>query len=80
VFSKKCGLQNGHGLRQWYGVIGNCLWFDAKCVVKLKGGKNYWCLSLIVCKNMHVGKNARLYALDVLWVKNPCQRKTNMQK
>jgi hypothetical protein len=29
---------------------------------------------------MQVGKNARLHALDVLWVKDPCQQKTNMQK
>ncbi len=80
MFSKKCGLQNCHGLRLWYGVIGNWLWFVAKCVVKLKVGKKIWCLSLIVCKNMQVGKNARLHALYVLWVKNPCQQKTNMWK
>jgi len=42
------------------------------CVMRLKVGKIFWCISLTTCKNMHVGKNARLHTLDVLWATISC--------
>jgi hypothetical protein len=40
--------------------------------MSLMEGKNYWFLSLIICRSMQVWGSARLHVLDLLWGNNLC--------
>jgi hypothetical protein len=43
-----------------------------KYTMRLMERKNYWCQSLMVCKNMQACENVKLHALGVLWGNTTC--------
>ncbi len=48
--------------------------------MRLMVGKIYWFLSLIVCRNMQVGGNAKSHTLNLFWASISCLPVINMPK
>jgi hypothetical protein len=67
-------------LKLWLGVTRNLTWCTTKFVVSSMGGKNYWFLSLTICKSMQEGGNARLDILNLLWGTILCLLIINMPR